>query len=293
MPTMAAKRNDVETVLSVLEREVGKEHKIGLEIIGLARHFQNPESIAEIVKNINELAKGAYVSVHGFSGMAVYESGLADMRSEESGGKLLDIYLDIANKTNAQYVHVHSGAGYKGITNAPKNKSADLQKIKNVMLARANKTSIPVGIENLPAPSMGDMEKDPDQIWCDEVESIDDCLDVVKGTNMKVTFDTCHHACGLNGQNIDVVEPAMNLGKHAGYFHLSDVDGNWVPYESIWTEGVVPGKGRIGEQNFMRFIKYIKSNHPDAKLCIEANNKDFSKLDESAESIKRVVNWLK
>jgi len=90
-----------------------------------------------------------------------------------------------------------------------------------------------------------------------------------------------------------IINPAKKLGEHAGYFHLSDASGFWIPYQSVWKEGVVPGKGRIGEENFKKFINYVKENHPDAKLCIEANNTDFSKLDESAESIRRVVNWLK
>lgn len=292
VPTMAANSKDVELMLYLLERTVPKNYEIGLEIIGKADHFKKPEDMAKIVENITKLAKGAYLSVHGFSGLAVYESGLADMTKEESGGKLLDAYSDIADKTRANYVHVHSGAGYKGINNAPKDRKGELNKIRNILLSRASRSKIPIGIENLPSPSMGDMETDPVQIWCDTVASIDDCLDIVKDSNLKITFDTCHYASDKEGE-IDLVTSLQKLGAYTDYLHISDIQGRWIPYQSVWQEGVMPGQGRIGEEQFKRFFQYIKENYSDAGLCIEVTNQDFKNPLETEESIKKVLGWLK
>lgn len=288
---MAAKSKDVELMLNLLEKTVPKKYESGLEIIGKADHFKNPEEIAKIVENITGLAKGAYLSVHGFSGLEVYESGLADMREEKSGGKLLDTYLDIADKIGANYIHIHSGAGYKGINKALKDKKEELNKIRNILLSRASKSKVPIGIENLPSPSMGDVEKDHDQIWCDGVESIDDCLEIVEGTNLKVTFDTCHYASDKEGE-IDLVAPLQKLGAYAVYLHISDMQGRWVPHQSVWTEGVIPGQGRIGEEQFKKFFQYIKENCPDVGLCIEVANPDFKNPVETEIAVKQILKWL-
>ncbi|MCK5149964.1 sugar phosphate isomerase/epimerase [Candidatus Pacearchaeota archaeon] len=295
MPTMAAFRGDVETVLSILEKKVGNQNQIGLEIIGKADHFKNPEHLEKIVTNINELAKGAYISVHGFSGIDVYESGLADMRTEASGGKLIDTYMDIAKKTNAKYVHVHSAAGYQGLKNKPKNLVEEQQKIRRTLLSRMGDETISLGIENLPSPSAGDFKKymeSPKEMWCDCVETIDDCLNIVKDSDLKITLDTCHYACRIPKENIEIISVVKKLGEHAGYFHLSDVKGFYIPHKSVWKEGIIPGQGRIGEKNFKDFIKYIKENFLNAKLCIETDNADFKKMDESAKAIEKIVRWL-
>lgn len=289
LPTMAAFNADVETMYSLLKRTVGGSgHEIGLEIIGLAKHFFGEESdewLGKIVANINALG-AINLTVHGFSGLDVYTSGAADMRTKKN---LLKKYLYLAEAAGANYVHVHSGVGYKG-----KIQSNDsfLGQIRNNLLSVTSGQTIKVGIENLPSPSTGDLETDPKKIWRDYVESLEDCLTIVRGTDLKVTLDTCHYACGLSDNQIDLVAAAEQLGDYLYYLHVSDVSDRWIPYQSVWKEGVIPGDGRIGKKEFARFFRYIQKKYPDIGICIEVANTNFKNPKESAEAIKRVLDWL-
>ena len=89
LPTFAYFKKDIETVLGILEKNVDKnKFEIGLEIGGKPEHFLNKEGIERIVENMNSVAKGVQVTVHGFSGKAIYEidekdSHIADMSREE------------------------------------------------------------------------------------------------------------------------------------------------------------------------------------------------------------------
>ncbi len=289
LPTMAAFKGDVETMFGLLERTVGRRHQIGLEIIGKLEHFQNEESLGKMKDNLCAVAKGAHLVVHGFSGLAVYENGVGDMRNE-NGVRLLENYLRVGEDVGAKYVHVHSGAGYKG-TISERARQEGLDKVKHNLVECGRKTSIPIGIENLPDPLMGDIEKDPEKMWLDCVESIEDCLHVVSGTSVGVTLDTCHYACNRKGE-IDLVEPVEQLGGYFSYLHVSDVSGFYVPNQSLWQEGFTAGDGQIGKESFKNFFRYIREKHPEIGLCVEVNNRDFKNPAESEESLKRVLAWL-
>jgi sugar phosphate isomerase/epimerase len=295
VPTRACKRDDVETMLRVLERTVkGSGHEFGLEIVGRAGDFQSEEGREATKKNIRELASGAYLVVHGFSGLAVYEEGSADMRTE-TGKQLLDTYVKLGADIGASYVHVHSGAGYRGVDLKPEVKKAELLKVRRTLESAGYNPRYKglIGIENLPNPSMGDVDTYPCTVWRDCVDSLEDCLTIVKGTMMMVTFDTCHYACDREGENIDLIESFKLLGAHAHHLHISDVTGRWIPYQSVWTEGVIPGEGRIGEEQFKRFFSYIRDNNPSIGLCVEVANKDFTKPVETEVAVRKVLDWLR
>lgn len=300
LPTMAAFKGDIETMFSLLEKTVPQQYKIGLEIIGKPSHFIGEyaeENLNKIKNNLEEIAKGAQIVVHGFSGLDIYETGSADMRTEQ-GRALLKTYLKLAQDIGAGYVHVHSAAGYRGESNERAKQKAKEQIRKNMLgIIRETRVTLNVGIENLPCPSMGDVETDPEKIWKDHVESLEDCLSVVQGTDLKVTLDTCHYACGIKEPKINLVKAAKQLDAYLNYLHISDVNGYWIPKMpgregSAWIEGVIPGNGRIGEEAFAEFFKYIRENKPDIGICIEVSNKDFKNPEESRDSITKVISWL-
>lgn len=292
LPTMAAFKDDAQTMFDLLESTAGKAgYDIGLEVMGKPEHFQNKEHISEVIENMNSVAGGAHNVVHGFSGLNVYETGMCDMGTGV-GKKLLRTYLQIAKAIDAKYVHVHSAAGYRGVENKPDDKSKTLKVIRGNLLDCMNEfDGIKVGIENLPWPSMGDVFKDPVTMWCDYVDSLEDCMSVVKGTKLGVTMDTCHYALDKKGK-IDLVKGAKELGNYLSFLHVSDAEGFWTPHKSIWKEGIVPGDGRIGEEQFKKFFAYIKENHPDVGINVEVFNDSFKDPKESRESMKRVLSWL-
>jgi sugar phosphate isomerase/epimerase len=291
VPTMAAFKGDIQTMMDLLDSTVGKRYEVGLEVIGKPEHFQGTEYFDKIRENLKSVANGVPRVVHGFSGLQVYESGMADMRTLE-GRRLLKTYLGLAREIGADYVHVHSGAGYRRIGTC-KEKGMELNKVRLNLLGclKESNATCQIGIENLPAPSMGDVEKNPEKIWCDCVESVEDLLYVIQGTKLKATFDTCHHAANREGE-IDLVEPALQLGEYLHYLHVSDVSDFWKPNESVWREGVIPGDGNIGKESFRKFFGYIKENHPDIGIEIEVYNTDFKNPTESKEAITRVLTWL-
>ena len=292
LPTMAAYMGDVKTQLGLLEKTVRGKYEIGLEIVGKPEHFQEERHLRKIRDNIRSVAKGAYVVIHGFSGLQVYESGLSDMRTSK-GRKLLETYLKLGRAVDASYVHVHGGAGYKGRTLTLHEKRVELNKVRENLLycKRKLSTEFQLGVETLPSPSMGDVEMDPKKVWHDHCESLVDCLAIVDGTELKVTFDTCHYGAD-KGEKINLIEPIEMLGGHFGLLHANDISGYWVPYKSTWKEGVVPGDGRIGRSSFRKMFAYIKRKHPHVGISIEAYNADYKNPIESKESIIRVLKWL-
>ncbi len=289
LPTMAVNIHDIKTRVDLLERMVGSQYEPGLEIIGLPEHFQKPEYLKQIKENISSVAKGLYLSVHGFAGLQVYESGLADM-STAKGRELLNTYVALAGDIGAQYVHVHGGAGYKGQCSTDK-KFLILNRIKENLLAVVAKTDCKIGIENLPSPSMGDLTTDPDEVWRDYLESLDDCRLVIKETELKITFDTCHYAASQK-EKIDLVAPAEKVKDYLHYLHISDIIGSWVPNKSVIKEGFIPGDGLIGKSSFKNFFSWIKDNCPNIGICVEVWNADLKNPLESEESIKRILKWL-
>lgn len=309
LPTMAANRGDVETTFGLLEKTLkGTRHKPGLEVIGMAKHFKDKEAIAkttaDTVKNIKEIAKGADTAVHGFSGLAVYESGLGDMRTQ-SGRDLLTAYCDIAEKLGSKYVHVHSGAGHKGTNYTQEQLKDDRRKVRGTLLpftAEIRGNLFPsaainyvLGIENLPSPAAGDLSNDSEKVWRDCTESIEDCIEItdgeMNGIQLAMTFDTCHYACDKKGE-IDLIAPVKKIGTRLAHVHVSDVEGEFIPGQSVWKEGRIPGEGRIGNEAFKKFFRYIRENHPNVGIEVEVYNDDFKNPKESEESIKRVLNWL-
>jgi len=290
LPTMAVYKEDVEVMLGLLERMAGGRVDVGLEIIGEPEHFQSEEHLNRIKENIISLAEGAYLVVHGFSGIEVYESGLADMRTVK-GKELLETYLKLGGDIGAAYVHVHGGAAYRGKELHFQEKEKDLEKVRKNLLDSKCRLDVKckLGIENLPTPSVGDLNKDPKKVWRDCVESISDCLYVVGGTDLKVTFDTCHYAAGRTGA-IDLVGAVKKLGEYLGLVHVGDISGFWKPYKLMWREGIIPGEGRLGGDSFRNFFGYIKGKYPDIGVCIEVYNKDFKDPQESKEAITRILN---
>lgn len=288
LPTMAANINDVRTMMDLLEKTVAGKYPIGLEIIGKPEHFQKEEYLNQIKENM--MSFSGEIVVHGFSFIQVYESGLANM-STKVGKQLLDTYVALADDIGATYVHVHGGAGYK-ISISDKQSREELEKIRNNLLS-VFRTDIKIGVENVPTPSMGDVEKNPTEVWHDCLESLSDCLIVVHNTGLKITYDTCHYAAGLQEDGeIDLITPLEDLKQYLHHLHISDVVGHWVPNKSTWTESIIPGNGRIGKKSFENFFSWIKGNCPDIGICVEVVNADFKNPVESEESIKRILKWL-
>ena len=290
LPVWASRPTDIAVMAKILEKYVPKGSR-GLKVIGSAEDFTTQEGLETVRENMKPYVDSFKIAIHGFSGLAVYTEGLADL-TKEAGKNLLDTYIKLGETLNAAYIHLHAAAGYNG--NSPclfyTNLDEAKELVRRTLIGGQNSTHIPIGIENLPTPSAGDFDTDPHTVWRDYVESVEDCLDVVRNTNLKVTFDTCHYACGI--EEIDLVAGARALGEHLNFLHISDVGGFWDPYESLWTEGLVPGEGRIGDEQFEKFFDYIREEHSDISICIEVSNKDKTNPKQTIDSLVKVRNWL-
>ncbi len=293
LPTFAANRNDVGTVLSILEKDVLESHpgefNIGLEIYGKMAHFQEEEVLAEMAENIKSVAGDIRTIVHGIVG-DIYTGEIADI-SKENGRVLLMAYINLAKKLGSVYVHTHGGIGYRGLK-TPVDKPEVLDKARATLLEGLKASGgIPIGIENIPSPSCHDLEINPEKVWSDYVEGIDDCMQVVGDTPLKITFDTCHYGASRDGY-IDLIEPVERIRKQLHHLHVSDTSGYWKPYVSKGGEGSIPGEGRIGKDSFAKFFRYIRKNHPDIGICTEAYPEDFANPVEFGKAIRRVCKWL-
>lgn len=155
---MAAARFDVLTMVGLLEKTVPKNYEIGLEIIGKPAHFSQQMFLDQIMENIYKfLAEGIHTVVHGFSGLAVYTEGIADMRTT-AGVNLLTTYIMLDHEIDAEYIHVHSGTEYRSsgnITNDEKDKNLTILRTNLVETQSDSSPCDNIGIENLPSPSMG------------------------------------------------------------------------------------------------------------------------------------------
>lgn len=314
VPTFPAFRKDVETMLSVLEKEVDG-FGIGLEIGGRPDHFSSQEGLDKIVENMKRVAGGIPTVVHGFSGLEVYEidgkkSDIADM-SKPTGLNLLKTYIDLAKQLGSHYVHVHGaagwqrkevGEGFKGLSEVVSAQTEARKRIRANLLEglkyAGKRIKTDIGIENLPDPSACDFSTDDRGVWRDYVQHVSDCIEIVKGTDLKITFDIAHHGINKDGY-VDLVDasfgtfaPASEVD-HLYHLHVGDCSGYWKPGVSKAYDGVIPGEGRIGKDSFARFFKYIRETHPDIGICLEVHNKSFDDPQETRESIKRVCNWLK
>lgn len=290
LPTFAFFRKDVETMFGILEKDVPNKYiGIGLEIYGKREHFQE-EGLGKIVRNIGSVAGGVKTIVHGIIG-DIYPGGIADM-SRKAGRELLMAYINLAKRLGSEYVHTHGGAGYRGIE-VPADKQEVLEKIRNNFFMCLEKADgIPVGIENAPIPSGGDIDENSKTVWSDYVEGIEDCMQIVRDTPLKITFDTAHYGSS-NGGNVNLVLPVIAIEKQLGHIHLGDYDAQWVPNVSKFSEGIIPGDGKIGNDSFQCFFKYIKRKHPEIGVGIEVHNKDYSNPLETKECLRRVCSWLK
>ncbi len=131
---------------------------------------------------------------------------------------------------------------------------------------------------------------DPEKVWSDYVEEIGDVLDIVKETNLKATFDTAHFA--LNKKDFDLIEGVKAFGDYLYHLHVCDIKGYWIPKKSLCQDGVIPGRGEIGERKFKEFFKYIANEYPNIGVVAEARVSDFKNPFEFKESVKKICEWI-
>lgn len=294
LPTFAAFKDDVKNVFSLIEKEILKKYQgkinAGLEIYGKPEHFSTRENLEKMVENVKTTAGNIKTIVHGIVG-DIYPLGIVDMR-KDAGKNVLIFYIDLGQMLKSEYVHTHGGAGYIGIK-IPEDKQQGLREIKdNYLECLKRSKGIPLGIENAPNPSGGDTDDNPKTVWSDYVQGIEDCMQIVKDTSLKITFDTAHYGSDKFG-DIDLINPLKTIGKYLGHIHLGDYASPWIPNKSKFLEGIVPGEGRIGKDEFKRFFEYIKENYSDIGVGIEIINENYKELTETKKCLNLICPWLK
>ena len=126
-----------------------------------------------------------------------------------------------------------------------------------------------------------------------------------------LAFDICHYVTAQYAARQTTeglfVPAAMNPGPQPSLLealktlqprelHINDLGKEtWLPDVRTFAEGLIPGDGAIGVEGYKNVMRLVKerASAEDIVAIIEVEDKDFSELNESKESLKRVVDWLR
>jgi len=313
VPVMAAFERDLLTNLKLLEEIVKPAgHEIGLGVIGKPSHFLEQEQRAKMIGNLNKYAKGLKIASHQWSGNVIYDPSpgnlaFSDLRTER-GRKVINCGVDFAveaintgivPENQEVYVHTHGGDIYFGKRMPENELQYDRALIRQNLVDASNRNPrVIIGLENLPHfPNSDDPEliNFPEKIGRSVFECLGDYKEAVEGTKLKLTFDTAHYGYEFPiGDKIDLVSAIDIFGEHLRHVHISDAKGYWAPYVSIAGDGLVPGQGKIGEEEFIRFFRHLRNNYDLSKVSIEAEvqDADYQNPKNRRETLKRIVKWL-
>jgi sugar phosphate isomerase/epimerase len=290
-PCRATETKDVEVRLKLLAETV-KGFRTGLEVVGPMSDFTYNSKA--IVKNLTEARRNgvSLFIIHSPIIRDDYGKNLTNLSRPESL-EILSKVFELAEAVGAITVNSHSEVFFtteemKALTDIERN---FLKKEISENLRKLEKGTIKFTIENIPWPLMGDVffcEKNMvwDPLFVDPIELYQFCEE----NNLFMTFDTCHWA--TLRIPIPLLKAFRGVEKRAIHLHLSDVYGRWLPGTATFKEGLIPGEGNLGEENFRQLLQYLKDCSQPFTLTVEVNDRDFQNPEESRESLRRVLNWL-
>lgn len=311
VPTMAAFENDLITNVRLLEELVlPSGHEGALEIIGKPDHFIEKEGREKMIENLKKYARGMGILSHQWSGNIIYDPSpgnlaFADLRTER-GSRVINAGVQFAEEAiqaglipdgETVYVHTHGGDIYFGPRKSERERHRDINKIKDTLTnAGREHPRVVIGLENIPTfPNSDDPDllNSPNKVGRSVFECLEDYKGVAIGTDVELTFDTSHYSYDRSG-NIDLVKAMEVFGPDLRCLHVGDIEGFYIPGESMVQDGLVPGEGRIGRDAFKELFGHLKESYDLSKIGIEAEaaDKDYRNPVNRKEAVRRIVGWL-
>lgn len=256
-PCRAAKSSDVETRVALLKSVKKENYQLGLEVVGPLSDFQ--KSAEEIVRNVAEARRQGIeqIVIHLPVTRDNYVEAPTNLSRPESV-EILNSVFDIAKRVRAILVNVHLETFVIGdqMDQFTDSDRKQLQEAVSENLGRIKRGSVKLALENMPWPLMGDAYfTKKDMIF--EPLSVDpeELAKFAERSAAGLTFDTCHW--GTLALPMPLTAAVRRVEHNLSHLHLSDVLGRWIDGSSRYIEGIIPGDGNLGEENFRQLIRYL------------------------------------
>jgi len=294
-------KRQIKSKIALLKKYVRTEYPFGLEARVSMNDFSNPSVFESGISELKKLPKSVFLSLHG--PIELKKGSKKNFFASEQGFQNLVKTVELANAIGAELINIHAHL-FLSFDEAKTTNRNDLVKIKKASMAKVKKDlerlirevhpPQKICIENVPYCLTADTVLDPREMLYEFcfVDPYDFREIVAPEKNIFATIDVCHLAQVYDSSQL--LEKTKKLGRGLGHIHLSDTVNIWQPFISLVEEGVIPGKGRIGERVFKELLGYFLkySEKHDLSILIEVHDKDFTKLAESKESFKIVMRWL-
>jgi sugar phosphate isomerase/epimerase len=300
-PVLLSNRDDLLIRIALLHEYVRAPFRKGIEAVdGLGNYFDQ-QKLSQMAVNA-DLARQLGIEVIGIHAPVTRDSYVkapTNLSRFDLDLKPLRNLMRLASQIRAGFVNFHVEACMKKkqlrkITKF-KRKLMELNILRNLRELHKEDPFVQILLENMPYPIMGDAEElnvsggmifDPffHSLW--ELRNF--CLDSL----FDATFDTCHWGARPwvnHGEGI--IRAFRKIQKHTRHIHLSDVRGIWVEDALTFTEGIVPGEGRMGD-NLARFVRHLHSLEQLFTLTLEVSDSNFKRLEESRRGMKWLMHHL-
>ena len=295
-PCLASKLSAVETRIELLKM-VGEQFPVGFEVVGPITDFTDPTQCDAIKVNLAKARESGVSKILIHAPVNVRENPKSDRTNLSSPESLalMRTVLDLASQVDANTITAHaeifhSAAQMNNLTDAKRERLKELV-AENLEKLDLENQPANLAIENMPYPLTGDLfscQADMvfDPLFTDPFE----LYEFTQQGSAKITLDTCHWAT-LNSP-ISLLNMFKRIENRVVNIHLNDALGLWIDGTSRFKEGLIPGDGNLGEEQFRRFLSYLKTCERQFTLTLEVSDQDFKKIEESKETLKRVLAWL-
>jgi sugar phosphate isomerase/epimerase len=301
LPVRAKVKSQVADRVRLLEKI---SYPTGLELLAFSEDLKKYR--AEQKRNIGGYQKISLIVHHHYS--SSYSEAF-DLSNRASIGPLSDT-MEFAGEIGAELVVAHPGTfvlpgeWIEGYNRADFRGEKIKDMVKNILEAREKaRSSIRVGIENMPLLMESNREKDPERIFYDPVMlGPEDFRQLPHKKGIGLTFDICHYGIFRNQAGIGQTGPYKNsqelppayrviedLRETVFHVHASDYGGEWVPNKSVLSEGLVLGKGGLGEAECRKIIE--AADRFSLSVTFENQVRDLN-LTWHKRSIERALGWL-
>jgi hypothetical protein len=323
-PARARIKEDVDIRAKILDEYLKDKHPVGFEVVLKGGPKGDLMFQDAICKNLDSFSSNSdfYIAVHTPLEREDYTKKHTDLTTEQ-GLETFARVLQLAKRINAGLVNTHSENFHLGKDLlqkdiSPEEKRELQDRVKKSILQA--KTSVGydgiITLENMPYPLMGDIKdvQNIEDVPYDPI--IDSAEDILYFSNaVGICIDTCHYGIaqriineisglpqhelrkrgvlGIPYEDIKpqpkLVELAGKLGESLKHVHLSDFRGIWVPGESFYEEGLVPGEGEYGSE-LKEFLKFISGK--EVPVNLEVYDSDLSSAPETKKTIAYVLDIL-
>lgn len=289
----------VESTLHLLRyiQKLTKEKvKTGMQVVGLLSDFTDSGQRKLMIENLARARSEGLgqIVIHAPwpSPDELYEPKLNMAKTDQSLSTFQGV-VDMAREVNAEMVVMHSGVWFQWWTAEKLSNQARNALYNSVSqtLRKLDREGIKIGLENMPYPGNGDVNFGKNQVVIDPLfTDLGEMYEFAQENEVEIVFDTCHW--GTLNLPISLAAAFRRIESKVCNIHLSDVGGRWLPGVSLFQEGLVPGDGDLGEQNFRWFLAHIKHSKKPVILTIEVKDKDFIAREESRRAIHKIYTWL-